>query len=54
MDAITWQSIQEGLLYVFSPILFWWLVIVAVGGIMVFIGTAILSAVSHTISKGGD
>jgi hypothetical protein len=47
MDLTTWTEIQEGLLYSFGPILFWWLVVVVVVGVLSVFGVVILELVSN-------
>ena len=47
MDAQTFRELQEGLLYCFGPVLFWWFVITAAAGIISAIGVVILRIVSR-------
>lgn len=47
MDVVTWSEIQEGILYVFGPAIFWWLVILVVGTVLSSIGAVVLEVVRN-------
>jgi hypothetical protein len=47
MDGTNFIELQEALLYVFGPIWFWWLVLIASGAFLSAIGALVLELVQH-------
>lgn len=47
MELAAWAEIQEGILIVFGPLFFWWLVVIAVVGVLSAIGVVIMEVVGH-------
>lgn len=47
MTPEIWAEMQEGILYAFGPLLFWWLVLIGVAGILSAIGVVMLEIVGH-------
>lgn len=44
---MNWLEVQEGILLVFGPVLFWWLMLISAAGIFTIVGVLFLEVTAR-------